>query len=80
MHISHGSRDHLTLAAKSIWVIFETNKVMKTFQLQGLTDKLEAKIKELKNTIKTLAADVKAAKSQDSSTVTKADKALAKGG
>eukprot|EP00957_Ditylum_brightwellii_P163543 12451800-Ditylum_brightwellii.AAC.1 len=99
MRISHVTHDHLTLASRCIWAVFKTNKVMKTFQLQGLAnhssvlvthifflvanseigraEKLEEELKSMKETIKALTSNIKAAKIQSASAVTKADKALA---
>jgi len=38
MRISHGNKDHLTLASRTMWAIFKCNKVTKPFQLQGLAN------------------------------------------
>eukprot|EP00957_Ditylum_brightwellii_P169390 12892439-Ditylum_brightwellii.AAC.1 len=99
MNISCGTCYHLTLASRCIWVVFKTNKVITTFQLQGLAnissvlgtyisflvanleishaEKLEDELKSMKETIKSLTSNIKAAKIQPASAVMKADKVLA---
>eukprot|EP00957_Ditylum_brightwellii_P001071 84979-Ditylum_brightwellii.AAC.1 len=101
MQISHRPWGHITLALRATWTIFKANKVMKNFQMQGISnhpsmvgayvlflvanleigkaDKLEVKIKSLKDEIKSLSNKIKGAKCKAAITITKAEKAFENG-